>query len=1378
MEKHEKNSVDIDSVSKKIDNYIKNNMSKETISEQEIRSALLEKYLMLSIANNEYIARDYVISIEESFSIYNRNEETKKLSSLKNKINKNIKKFIDNIRSSKKISKNVIDVKDLELYLSNNKHNVYDMEISGTRVYVYIDNKNNQYEIVSLNNDKYTFESKNSLLDYINNNNNNNKSDESIKITAIAYKNKDFIKLTKKIEVWSINENTLINEVYENIKLKKTVKVNDDFSIKLVEQYDYKTIFIVKDNGNNNEHIVNIYSDDIKEAISIIIDSYSKINNNPESMIYEKNNKWYVKKKTTSGIAFAQGKDLITPVANILERINMVAGDYVNKLSDDLFGGFCYGLSLKYLMEVRNNGYENAENYLKWLKDTVILYKNKNKYSSDKVGGFKEKIQRAILEYELMELTNEVKNIIIAHNYQQERIKGLKYTYNTSDNTVPFSDILKKSGLVGIGNEQTLLNEKMFFEKIDELLTGSDNRYIFVGYKQHQTAITYKKYSDGKYKVTFFEPRFGIFEYDNIEDLKKIIKEKQKIYGLNKHGNELKYGYDEFLEVESQNYKSLFSNKIEKKDSRVFRNKNLADNLKSIDFSLEFSKEVTGRIMHYDEDGILIVQIKHNDRLIELRVIEKVVEDGLFLIKDNIDEIIKSQDVSKIILKKKNNSVEVIPIEFNTVIAEKKTVGYVLFDKNEYIFIKNEPYHGLTDENKKTFDKVKLLINDLDSNIYFEKIKSSIEIIGAISKIIKSNKQVPIIEKLKNIKMALEKKLFHGELKNEKDKIITLSEKNIDIATKLYQVMANEINTGSIKESQFIYDNIIQNKLLNSKVTIPVGIKGYDYTITIETNSNLKDIIHKIDINQLKNMIYYDGKDKLHLRVTYDEIMIFQRNDNIKKLLNILDGKIKEYKTTDTKSNNEIFIENFANHDYVNRVLQLEFNELSNLSYTERSHYNNDNEVMVDYYTDLSKKYDNPSHFIKTVLSENKGKKGVSYILFNSNIENLNFINANHSILINNTITKIVTDLIPKIYQYDLNNYLKEIKHNGIITNLLKENEVLKKLVDMCTKSKISIIAAGESDLKGIHNKYISKNIANENLYNSITDNTLIGENILIIADKDKIYNYRNENIHIEGLADRLNIPIFNVIEGSIKVLPNKIISDGSLPLNPYTEIGNNTIIRGEVEAETEYTRVINIKNKKISKEFYNNIVYSNKIYKKISKLYPLFRNDERFLLGYKNNIESVIPNYSKEMKNKEILDYIELNKYNISKEQLGAIIREIDSRIYQSEFKSKYSDKFTKLFYTISNNNGTDKAASLILFPQQQLLLNLKNGAEGRCESLTMLMLVAKYLEHGGDFGRGKALINNLLSAQSMINRDTYTYIDPDVRRSSEKLISSINEL
>ncbi|QNH66271.1 hypothetical protein H7F13_02925 [Proteus vulgaris] len=307
-------------------------------------------------------------------------------------------------------------------------------------------------------------------------------------------------------------------------------------------------------------------------------------------------------------------------------------------------------MSLRYLIEVRNAGVEGAENYLKWLKKSAELYKNKP--SENKVGGFYEVLQRNIYEYNLMQLTEETKNIIIAHNYQKERIKGQKYLYNDLNGKVPYSSVLSDVGLSPINKEKPLLSEDVFFKKIDGLLTGNDNRYIFIGYKQHQTAITYKKYSDGNYKVTFFEPRFGIFEFDNIEDLKKIIKEKQKIYGLYEQGGIPCYGFDEFVEVSSKKYNPLFSNEKSSKSREVFRNKGIAEKLKTIDFSLEFSKDSIGRVMHYDENGILIVQIKHNNKLIEISVVEPIVEDGLFLIKENINKIIEHQNASKIILKK------------------------------------------------------------------------------------------------------------------------------------------------------------------------------------------------------------------------------------------------------------------------------------------------------------------------------------------------------------------------------------------------------------------------------------------------------------------------------------------------------------------------------------------------------------------------------------------------------------------------------------------------------------------------------------------------------------------------------------------------------
>ncbi|QHZ88124.1 hypothetical protein [Proteus mirabilis] len=111
--------------------------------------------------------------------------------------------------------------------------------------------------------------------------------------------------------------------------------------------------------------------------------------------------------------------------------------------------------------------------------------------------------------------------------------------------------------------------------------------------------------------------------------------------------------FDEFIEVKSENYKPLFSNDKSSENRKTFINKGIAENLKTVDFSLELAKNVTARVIHYDERGILIVQIKYNDKLIDISIVESDVEDALYLLKDNINKIIEFEDASKIILKKK-----------------------------------------------------------------------------------------------------------------------------------------------------------------------------------------------------------------------------------------------------------------------------------------------------------------------------------------------------------------------------------------------------------------------------------------------------------------------------------------------------------------------------------------------------------------------------------------------------------------------------------------------------------------------------------------------------------------------------------------------------
>ncbi|HEK3030721.1 TPA: hypothetical protein SMV09_003455, partial [Proteus mirabilis] len=1367
MNKHETTilNTDLDSLVERIKKYIKNNMIDKFIDYHKIRDLLIEKYLILSINKNEYVARDYLSEIEEGFAIYDRNKETTNMLSIKKKLDENIESLIKEIEVKKTKNKATISKKTLDLFLNSKEYSIFYLDFSSEKIFIYINNEKNKYEIISFNQKARSFNNSKLLLDYLFNS--IKHIDEKIQVQLTGYKKKDFMQLANNIEKWGINESFLSKQVINSIEIKEIVKVNDDFSIKLVELYDYKKVFLVKNNKDNSENTVHVYIDNIENAISLLTEHYSKIKNKPESLIYHKNNQWMIEKVNNDGVTFSQGDDFISPLKNMLDRINIAASSYTGKLLDEVMRGFCYGLSLRYLIEVRNKGVEGAGNYLKWLKKFTKLYKNKP--TDQKEGGFKEKIQRTIYEYKLMQLAEETKNIIIAHNYQQERIKGKKYYYNSQKGQIPYSNVLNSMGLAPINKERVLLNEELFFKKIDGLLTGNDSRYIFIEYKQHQAAITYKRYSDEKYKVTFFEPRFGIFEFDNIEDLKKIIKKKKKNYGLYEQKGELCYGFDEFIEVKSENYKPLFSNDKLSKNREIFMNKGIVEKLKTVDFSLEFSKDITGRIMHYDEKGVLIVQIKHNNKLIDISVVEELVEDGLYLIKDNINKIIELENVSKIVLKKINKDVAITPIEFNTVWAVERPLGYIEFNYNEYISLICEELNYYKGEIKYNIEKIKELINKLNSNIYFEKLKSSFDLINNILYFINQYKELPINNKLLEIKDNIENRLFYGELKGERNKIIALAKKNSTIATKLYQVMINGINDGDFEKSKFIYDQIINHKFLTDDTKRPQGIASYDYTIVLNNNeSNILEIINKIDTKQLKNMIYYDGNNQIHLRLTYNELMLFNNNQGIKELLLIIDKEIDKYRDGNNKTNQEIFTEVFINNEYVNRILQLEFNELNNFFLTTEEQLNQRDTSQYPDFDSISSEND-----IKELAIKNIKKTGTGFILFENNKENIDFIINSKSKLINN-FQKIITDLIPRIYQVDLNNYLNGVKNNTRITNLLKSNEDLNKLVKICIKNNITLIAAGEDDTNGIHNEFINKKINIKNFHDLVKDNTTINESVLIVADKDKLYNFKYGILYIEGLSNKLNTPIFNIINNQIRRSENDTIYIQS---SINIESGSGEKNDGLAAEYVPYEPIIcEVKESAKIKEYLDNIFYANKIYESLSKLYPFFRHDKTFLSGYKDDIKVVIPNYSKEMTIKEILDFIILNKYSLTKRQLGTIVKEIDLMIFQSEIKNKQNKNLTLLFDKINNNGGKDNKAKLLFFPQQQLLLNSKNSIEGGSEALTMLMLVAKYLEHMGDVGRSRNLINNLMLAQSIINQKHYD--EYNFKQFSQDLVSSLNEL
>ncbi len=283
-----------DHLAKRIKEYIKNNITEKTIDYNEIKNLLLEKYLILSIYKNEDIAQDYLSEIAEGFDIYDRNKETKNMQSIKKKLDENIQLFINEIEKKNTKNKITTNKRSLESLFTNNEYCIYDLNFSGKRFFIYINNEKNKYEIISNNKKKRSFNNRKLLLDYLFNN--INHIDEKVEVQFTAYKKKEFTKLANNIEKWGINERFLSKQIINNIKIKEVVKVNEDFSIKLVELYNYKKVFLVKNNKDDSEVIVHIYTDNIENAISLLTENYAKIKNKPESLIYQKNNKWMVEK--------------------------------------------------------------------------------------------------------------------------------------------------------------------------------------------------------------------------------------------------------------------------------------------------------------------------------------------------------------------------------------------------------------------------------------------------------------------------------------------------------------------------------------------------------------------------------------------------------------------------------------------------------------------------------------------------------------------------------------------------------------------------------------------------------------------------------------------------------------------------------------------------------------------------------------------------------------------------------------------------------------------------------------------------------------------------------------------------------------------------
>lgn len=1299
----------INSIVLKIENHIKENNSELFFKIASVKRILIENYISIFISKNEYAANEFLEKIDNNFLLYHKNDFTKSIDFLRKEINSSIETLFFNSAKLASREPSKIPKERFKLLIENNSSGDYYLEFEDNKVFIQIDSENNIFKFINFDGYASFFYNKNELINKIHKMI-RDKSDGDF-LYYRFYNRKEYLSYFNNTGNWKLNNKDILSEIVNDIKKKKQINVNEYISIELNESYSYKNIFIIRDKIENTEKVLHIYIDDIEEAFTIAKSKYDQITEGGEHLLYKVGTAWFITKMKRNAVKkFSQYLDLLKPLERVMSRVNLIASTETNYDFSHIhtLAGLCYGLSLNYLVEVRNSGLEGGNKYLFWLKENIKSYQNEKEFVDDKLDSI---LLNSIQEYEILNLIKEIKSIIFSQHFQMERL-GEKLQYFVFDAVKPleYSQILEHRGLKKSHVKKIEFDKANINRHLEYVMNNYDDYYSIIAFRDHAIAISYKRYSENNYKFSLFDSNSELLEYPSITSINEVLEQKMDFYGSHEIDNKKYIIFDEYKKSNSINYKSVWD------DSDVNTNQGIAENIKKMGFLLPFKDNVVGRVIYYSEQRDLTLELKKDNFLIEVVVKNTHVDEGIYLVKHYINDILENNQASKIILKRNdNNSVDIEEVEFNHFQVIPKRDGYIEFNDIYYRNLIEINSYLVKGNKSKELKEIVSLIDLLNGNIYFDKLIASFSLINKISLFNDNNKNTSLVDILNKVKEKLESKLFYDRLNYGKEKLIQLAENNSLVAAKLYQLMVNEISDGTHGVSNFIYNQIIESPYLPVDKKRSVGVEGYDYTIEFHNSYQyVNEIIEGINIPELKNTILIKDENKLHLKETYKKLSEYRSDKYVNQLLNLIETEIDLNKGNEIGHYNELYVELFRNNQFTNRMIVHEINQL------ESYFIHNYREKNFGYHSSIF--YINepdPATLLEKSLNKNKNEIDCSYLLFDDNKDNLKFLFSDNHFFTGNNIDNIIIDSIDAYYQDNIVIYF----YNGIkseeLNTYLNDNPEISNIIDYCLKNKIRIIAAGSEENNLFHLDVIKQKNKVELLQRVIVENQFFNEKTLVLAKKEKLLSYQSGDFFIEGIAQRLNMPIYQIIDNKISLVKNHIIVKPIIDrqyIDKPLLAGNTT--SDVIMSELEVDNFISLTNKE--KVYIENKKYTKKLYQLVSQLSPYYRDNELFKSGYKTDISKVFSNYSERMTVKDAFHYIESNRYNINYYQLGAIINKVDSFSIEEHRKIlknisheivndnisidnityKYKDELFSIFNTTDRNNIKNKLIQSIYDP------------------------------------------------------------------------------
>lgn len=179
-----------------------------------------------------------------------------------------------------------------------------------------------------------------------------------------------------------------------------------------------------------------------------------------------------------------------------------------------------------------------------------------------------------------------------------------------------------------------------------------------------------------------------------------------------------------------------------------------------------------------------------------------------------------------------------------------------------------------------------------------------------------------------------------------------------------------------------------------------------------------------------------------------------------------------------------------------------------------------------------------------------------------------------------------------------------------------------------------------------------------------------------------------------------------------------------------------------------------------------------NNIYNEIASLYPNYRSNKEFIIGYHQYHHTNENSFSDNMTINEILSFIEKNKKELTLIKIGEIVADIDRKIQEIYFDNPRHNQRT----VITEEQQDNKIGFFSLYPQKLkpyfTMSNINTVA-----AISALFLATKHLEHIGDNDKTRKWVDSIAIAQ-LINHDQNENNQSEkITNQHRSMITNINE-